>query len=280
MKLLLGHSPDADDAFMFYAMAKGLVNLRGHEYEHVLQDIETLNRRCRKGELDVSAVSFHAYTTLADEYTLLPCGASFGDGYGPCLVAKKKYSRVEMKKLRIAVPGLLTSAYLTLQLYLGLPHGKFQAVVVPFDKIQDEILAEKVDAGLIIHEGQLTYAEEGFTLCEDLGQWWARETGGLPLPLGGNVVRRALGPALRKRVSDILTASIQFSLDHRPEAVAHSLQWARDMGKDLADRFVGMYVNHWTLDYGERGRESIRRFLARGQAMGAIPKAPPLEFVV
>ncbi len=167
MKLLLGHSPDADDAFMFYAMAKGLVNLRGHDYEHILQDIETLNRRCQKGELDVSAVSFHAYTTIADKYALLSCGASFGDGYGPCLVAKKKYSREELRKLRIAVPGLLTSAYLTLQLYLGLPHGKFQAVVVPFDKIQDEILAGKVDAGLLIHEGQLTYAEEGFTLCED-----------------------------------------------------------------------------------------------------------------
>ena len=190
MKLSLGHSPDADDAFMFYAMAKGLVNLRGHDYEHILQDIETLNRRCQKGELDVSAVSFHAYTSIADQYALLPCGASFGDGYGPCLVAKKKYHREDLKKLRIAVPGLMTSAYLTLQLYLGLPHGKFQAVVVPFDKIQDEILAGKVDAGLLIHEGQLTYAEEGFTLCEDLGQWWAKETGGLPLPLGGNVVRR------------------------------------------------------------------------------------------
>lgn len=274
MKLLLGHSPDADDAFMFYAMAKGLVNLRGHEYEHVLQDIETLNRRCRKGELDVSAVSFHAYTTLADEYTLLPCGASFGDGYGPCLVAKKKYSRVEMKKLRIAVPGLLTSAYLTLQLYLGLPHGKFQAVVVPFDKIQDEILAGKVDAGLIIHEGQLTYAEEGFTLCEDLGQWWARETGGLPLPLGGNVVRRALGPEVIGAVTGTLRESVRYGLDHRQAGVRHAMPLSRGMDETRTDKFIGMYVNELTLDFGPRGRAGLKEFFDRSQAQGLIARNP------
>jgi len=274
MKLLLGHSPDADDAFMFYAMAKGLVNLRGHEYEHVLQDIETLNRRCQKGELDVSAVSFHAYTTLADNYSLLPCGASFGDGYGPCLVAKKKYSRDELKKLRIAVPGLLTSAYLTLQLYLGLPHGNFSAVVIPFDQIQDEILAGKVDAGLIIHEGQLTYAEEGFTLCEDLGEWWARETGGLPLPLGGNVVRRDLGPEVIADVTETLRESVRYGLDHRQAGVRHALPLSRGMDEQRTDKFIGMYVNELTLDFGSRGRAGLREFYHRASAAGLISRRP------
>jgi 1,4-dihydroxy-6-naphthoate synthase len=274
MKLLLGHSPDADDAFMFYAMAKGLVNLRGHEYEHVLQDIETLNRRCQKGELDVSAVSFHAYTTLADNYSLLPCGASFGDGYGPCLVAKKKYSRDELKKLRLAVPGLLTSAYLTLQLYLGLPHGKFPAVVIPFDQIQDEILAGKVDAGLIIHEGQLTYAEDGFTLCEDLGEWWARETGGLPLPLGGNVVRRDLGPEVIADVTETLRQSVRYGLDHRQAGVRHALPLSRGMDEQRTDKFIGMYVNDLTLDFGPRGRAGLREFYHRASAAGLISQQP------
>jgi 1,4-dihydroxy-6-naphthoate synthase len=274
MKLLLGHSPDADDAFMFYAMAKGLVNLRGHEYEHVLQDIETLNRRCQKGELDVSAVSFHAYTTLADNYSLLPCGASFGDGYGPCLVAKKKYSRDELKKLRLAVPGLLTSAYLALQLYLGLPHGKFPAVVIPFDQIQDEILAGKVDAGLIIHEGQLTYAEDGFTLCEDLGEWWARETGGLPLPLGGNVVRRDLGPEVIADVTETLRQSVRYGLDHRQAGVRHALPLSRGMDEQRTDKFIGMYVNDLTLDFGPRGRAGLREFYHRASAAGLISQQP------
>lgn len=275
MKLLLGHSPDADDAFMFYAMAKGLVNLRGHEYEHILQDIETLNRRCQKNELDVSAVSFHAYTTIADQYALLPCGASFGDGYGPCLVAKKKYSRDELKQLRIAVPGLLTSAYLTLQLYLGLPHGKFQAVVIPFDKIQDEILAEKVDAGLLIHEGQLTYTEEGFTLCEDLGKWWAEETGGLPLPLGGNVVRRDLGPKVMAAVTETLRESVRYGLDHRQAGVRHALPLSRGMDERRTDKFIGMYVNELTLDFGVRGQAALQEFYQRSKSAGLI-RAKPL----
>ena len=271
MKLLLGHSPDADDAFMFYAMAKGLVNLRGHEYAHILQDIETLNRRCQKEELDVSAVSFHAYTTIADRYELLPCGASFGDGYGPCLVAKKKYSREELKNLRIAVPGLLTSAYLTLQLYLSLPHGKFRAIVVPFDKIQEEIQAGNVDAGLIIHEGQLTYAEEGFTLCEDLGQWWARETGGLPLPLGGNVVRRNLGPKVIAAVTETLRESVRYGLEHRQAGVRHALPLSRGMDENRTDKFIGMYVNELTLDFGPRGRAGLKEFFERSWAQGLIP---------
>ena len=274
MKLLLGHSPDADDSFMFYAMAKDLVNLRGHEYDHVLQDIETLNRRCQKGELDVSAVSFHAYTTIADRYALLLCGASFGDGYGPCLVAKKKYSREDLKKLRIAVPGLLTSAYLTLQLYLGLPHGRFPAVIVPFDKIQDEILAGKVDAGLLIHEGQLTYQEEGFTLCEDLGKWWAMETGGLPLPLGGNVVRRDLGSEVIAAVTATLRESVRYGLDHRQAGVRHALPLSRGMDEKRTDKFIGMYVNELTLDFGPRGQSALREFYRRAKQAGLIQANP------
>jgi 1,4-dihydroxy-6-naphthoate synthase len=274
VKLALGHSPDADDAFMFYAMAKGLVNLRGHEYEHILQDIETLNRRCQKGELDVSAVSFHAYTTLAGQYALLPCGASFGDGYGPCLVAKRKYTQEDLKKVRIAVPGLLTSAYLTLQLYLGLPHGNFQAVVVPFDKIQDEIGAGRVDAGLLIHEGQLTYAEEGFTLCEDLGQWWAKETGGLPLPLGGNVVRRALGAAVIAAVTETLRESVRYGLEHRQAGVRHALPLSRGMDETRTDKFIGMYVNELTLDFGPRGLAGLKEFYGRSRAQGLIATSP------
>jgi 1,4-dihydroxy-6-naphthoate synthase len=274
VKLALGHSPDADDAFMFYAMAKGLVNLRGHEYEHILQDIETLNRRCQKGELDVSAVSFHAYTTLAGQYALLPCGASFGDGYGPCLVAKRKYTQEDLKKVRIAVPGLLTSAYLTLQLYLGLPHGNFQAVVVPFDKIQDEISAGRVDAGLLIHEGQLTYAEEGFTLCEDLGQWWAKETGGLPLPLGGNVVRRALGAEVIAAVTETLRESVRYGLEHRQAGVRHALPLSRGMDETRTDKFIGMYVNELTLDFGPRGLAGLKEFYGRSRAQGLIATSP------
>ena len=274
MKLLLGHSPDADDAFMFYAMAKNLVNLRGHDYEHILQDIETLNRRCQATELDVSAVSFHAYTKISDHYALLPCGASFGDGYGPCLVAKKKYSREEMKKLRIGIPGLLTSAYLTLQLYLGLPHGSFQAINIPFDQIQQAILDERVDAGLIIHEGQLTYQEEGFTLCEDLGAWWARDTQGLPLPLGGNVVRRDLGLKTISEVTETLRESVRYALDHRQAGVRHALPLSRGLDEKRTDKFIGMYVNDLTLDFGPRGKAGLREFMNRAKAQGLIEKIP------
>ena len=261
---------------MFFAMAKGLVSLRGHEYEHILQDIETLNRRCQRGELDVSAVSFHAYTTIADQYALLPCGASFGDGYGPCLVAKRKFSREDLKKLRIAIPGLLTSAYLTLQLYLGLRHGEFQAIVLPFDRIQDEILAGKVDAGLIIHEGQLTYAEQGLTLCEDLGTWWAQETGGLPLPLGGNVVRRDLGPEVIASVTDTLQESIRYGLEHRLAGVRHAMPLSRGMDEKRTDQFIGMYVNELTLDFGPRGRAGLKEFYHRAKRAGLIPAVPAI----
>jgi len=274
MKLSLGHSPDSDDAFMFYAMAKNLVNLRGHEFTHILQDIETLNRRCQANELDISAVSFPAYTRIADRYALLPCGASFGDGYGPCLVAKKKIDRETMKTMRIGIPGLLTSAYLTLQLYLGLPHGSFQAVNLPFDKIQEEILAGRVDAGLIIHEGQLTYSEEGFTLCEDLGVWWAKDTGGLPLPLGGNVVRRDLGPELIASVTETLRESVCYALDHREAGVRHALPLSRGMDEKRTDQFIGMYVNDLTLDFGDRGRAGLKEFFGRAHKSGLIPKIP------
>jgi 1,4-dihydroxy-6-naphthoate synthase len=279
LTLTLGHSPDPDDAFMFYGLAKDLVPSPGLRFEHILQDIQTLNERATRGELDISAISIHAYAHVSDTYALLLSGASMGDGYGPMLVSKQKFDRDEVAKKRIAVPGKMTSAFLALQLWLGKRADEFDFVVVPFDEIFTAVRSGKADVGLIIHEGQLTYANEGLVVCEDLGIWWGRENGGLPLPLGGNVIHKRHAPALRKQVSDVLTASIRYSLDHRPEAVAHALQWARDMGHDLADKFVGMYVYHWTLDYGERGRESIRRFLARGQAMGVVPKAPPLEFV-
>jgi len=261
---------------MFYAMAKNLVNLRGHEYEHILQDIETLNRRCQANELDVSAVSFHAYTKISDRYALLPCGASFGDGYGPCLVAKKKYSREDIKKLRLGIPGLLTSAYLTLQLYLGLPHGSFQALNLPFDQIQQAILDGKVDAGLIIHEGQLTYREEGFTLCEDLGKWWAKETRGLPLPLGGNVVRRDLGPKVISDVTETLRESVRYALDHRQAGVRHALPLSRGMNEKRTDKFIGMYVNDLTLDFGPRGKAGLKEFFGRSKAAGLIGEAPQI----
>jgi 1,4-dihydroxy-6-naphthoate synthase len=299
--LTLGHSPDPDDAFMFYGLAKELIPTHGYRFEHVLQDIQTLNERATRGELDISAISIHAYTYVSDQYALLPSGASMGDGYGPMLVASKKFTKEEVARKKIAVPGAMTSAFLALQLWLGNASprsSKFQSpvsnppstinhqpstfdyIVVPFDKIFEAVRAGKADVGLIIHEGQLTYQNEGLVLCEDLGAWWGRENDDLPLPLGGNVIHKRHEPTVRKAVSDILTASIQFSLDHRAEAVQHALQFARDMGRDLADKFVGMYVNHWTLDYGEKGRESIRRFLGRAYERGLIPHRQELEFVV
>ncbi|HEX5400043.1 MAG TPA: MqnA/MqnD/SBP family protein, partial [Verrucomicrobiae bacterium] len=209
-----------------------------------------------------------------------PSGASMGDGYGPMLVAKQKFSRDEILKKKIAVPGTMTSAFLALQLWLEKPAQEFSYVVVPFDEIFKVVREGKADVGLIIHEGQLTYQNEGLVVCEDLGVWWGRQNDGLPLPLGGNVIHKKFTPEIRRKISDILTASIQFSLDHRAEAVQHALQFARDMGRDLADQFVGMYVNHWTLDYGERGREAIRRFLGRAFERGLIPHRQELEFVV
>ena len=278
--LTLGHSPDPDDAFMFYGLAKGLIPTDGFEFEHILQDIQTLNERASRGELDISAISIHAYAYVSDKYALLPGGASMGDGYGPILVAKQHLSKEEVGRKRIAVPGTMTSAFLALQLWLNKPAKQIDYVVVPFDQIFQAVRSGKADVGLIIHEGQLTYRNEGLQLCEDLGLWWGSENDGLRLPLGANVINKRFEPAIRKSISDILTASIQYSLEHRPEAVQHALQYARDMGRDLADKFVGMYVNHWTLDYGEKGRESIRRFLGSAFERGLIPHRQELEFVV
>jgi 1,4-dihydroxy-6-naphthoate synthase len=278
--LTLGHSPDPDDAFMFYALARELIPTHGFRFEHILQDIQTLNERATRGELDITAISIHAYAYVCDQYALLPSGASMGDGYGPMLVAKQHFTRDEIARRKIAVPGTMTSAFLALQLWLGRPAKEFDFVVVPFDQIFRAVRDGVADVGLIIHEGQLTYRNEGLQLCEDLGIWWGRENDGLPLPLGGNVIHKRFDPATRKTISDILTASIRYSLDHRADAVQRALQYARDMGRDLADQFVGMYVNHWTLDYGEKGRESIRRFLGRAFRQGLIPRAPELEFVV
>ena len=277
--LTLGHSPDPDDAFMFYGLAKGLIPTEEFQFEHILQDIQTLNERATRGELDISAISVHAYAYVSERYALLPSGASMGDGYGPMLVAKHQFAKAEVARKRIAVPGAMTSAFLALQLWLGKPAREFDYMVVPFDQIFQAVRAGQADIGLIIHEGQLTYHQEGLSVCADLGAWWSGQNGGLPLPLGANVIHKRFPPPVRKAVSDILTASIHYSLEHRPEAVQHALQYARDMGQELADRFVGMYVNHWTLDYGDKGRESIRRFLGQGYEQGLIPHRQELEFV-
>ncbi len=277
--LTLGHSPDPDDAFMFYALAKDRIPTHGWRFEHVLQDIQTLNERAMRGELDITAISLHAYAYVGDQYALLPSGASMGDGYGPLLVARERLGRAELARRRIAVPGVMTSAFLALQLWLDRPARELDFVVVPFDQIFAAVKTGRAEAGLIIHEGQLTWQNEGLVVCEDLGAWWSRENDGLPLPLGGNAIHRRHAPEVRRQVAEILTASIRFGLDHRAEAVEYAMQYARAMGRELADRFVGMYVNHWTLDYGERGRASIRRFLGRAAERGFIPRAPELEFV-
>lgn len=277
--LTLGHSPDPDDAFMFYGLARGLVPTKGYAFEHVLQDIQTLNERATRGELDITAISIHAYAYVSGQYALLPCGASMGDGYGPTVVAKTALSREEVARRTIAVPGKMTSAFLALQLWLQRPASNLKILVVPFDQIFLAVRDGRADAGLIIHEGQLTYKNQGLVLCQDLGEWWQEENDGLPLPLGANVIHKRFAPAARSEISCILKTSIQFSLDHRSEALEHALQYARDMGHDLADQFVGMYVNHWTLDYGERGREAIRRFLGQAYEHGLIAHKQELEFV-
>ncbi len=264
---------------MFYGLAKELLPTGEFRFKHILQDIQTLNERATRGELDITAISIHAYAYVSDKYALLPSGASMGDGYGPMLVSKSALSKTEVARQRIAVPGTMTSAFLALQLWLDKPAKELNYVVVPFDQIFKTVRTGAADVGLIIHEGQLTYRNEGLQVCQDLGAWWAAENGGLPLPLGGNVIHKRFDPATRKTISDILTTSIQFSLDHRAEAVRHAMQFARDMSRDLADKFVGMYVNHWTLDYGEKGRESIRRFLGRSFERGFIPHRQELEFV-
>ena len=272
----VGHSPDPDDAFMFYGIASGSVDTEGYEIEQVLEDIESLNRRALAGELEVSAVSIHAYPHLADRYALMHCGASMGDGYGPCVVAASSFDPGELGSKTIAVPGTLTSAFLALRLYLG---REFDYRVVPFDQIPQAVNRGDVDAGLIIHESQITYRDEGLKLIVDLGVWWGERTGGLPLPLGGNVVRKDLGDEAMRSLTRILEASIDYGLSHRAPALRYSLDFGRGLDESLTDRFVGMYVNELTRDYGDRGREAIRRFLAEGREIGLVPEFGRVEFV-
>ncbi|MEP0841891.1 MAG: ABC transporter substrate-binding protein [Phycisphaerae bacterium] len=274
--LLLGHSPDPDDAFMFYGLAAGKVDSGPWRFEHVLQDIQTLNERALRGELHVTAISIHAYPYVADRYALTHCGSSMGDGYGPMVVARTPMAPADLKGRRIAVPGTMTTAFLALNLCLG--KGAFEHEVVMFDRILDHVAAGKADAGLIIHEGQLTYQNQRLACVVDLGRWWREQTG-YPLPLGGNVIRRDLGADNMRAVTAILKASIQYSLDHRAAAVEHALAYARDMGRELADRFVGMYVNHWTLDYGQTGRAAVRELLRRGHRAGLVPDPGPIDFI-
>jgi 1,4-dihydroxy-6-naphthoate synthase len=270
----VAHSPDSDDAFMFYALAAGKIDTEGLTYVHELQDIETLNQRAMRGELEVTAVSIHAYAYLSDRYALLPHGASMGDRYGPRLVARTPMSGTEIAGKRIAIPGKLTSAYLALRLF----EPNFEPVVTPFDQIEDAVVRGDVDLGLLIHEGQLTYADNGLHLIQDLGEWWFGETG-LPLPLGGNVIRKDLGEAMTRKISRHLHDSIAYGLDHRTAALDHSMQFARGLDRSKADTFVGMYVNDWTLDYGDRGRQAVRLFLDRGVSAGLIDKSVTVEFV-
>ncbi len=287
----LGHSPDPDDAFMFYAIAQNKIDLRGYRFEHQLEDIQTLNERARRGELHISAISIHAYAYVADKYALLPCGASMGDGYGPVVIRKRSTLNIQhptsnegppnesaarefLKGKKIAVPGKMTSAFLALQLFLG----EFKFTVVPFDRIFDAVKSGSVDAGLIIHEGQLTYARSGFEKIVDLGEWWKRKTG-LPLPLGGNVVRKDIPPPVRRDLSEIIRESIDYGLAHRDEVVVYSLAYARDMNTHLASQFIAMYVNEFTRDYGEIGRSAIRKFLAEAHDNGYVDAPIELEFV-
>jgi 1,4-dihydroxy-6-naphthoate synthase len=273
----LAHSPDSDDAFMFYALAAGKIDTGGRRYEHELQDIETLNQRALEGELDVTAVSIHAYAYLAERYALLSHGASMGDRYGPRLVAKAPPPpdpRAGIRGKRVAIPGRLTTAALALRLY----QPDFEAAVVPFDRIEDAVLQGEVDAGLLIHEGQLTYSQGGLNLWADMGEWWHGETG-LPLPLGGNAVRRDLGDELIGQISRDLKASIVYGLEHREEALSHAMQYARGLERVAADEFVGMYVNEYTVDYGEAGRRAVQLLLERAAHAGIIPSRVPLSFV-
>lgn len=276
----VGHSPDPDDAFMFHALANDKIDTGDYEFRHELVDIETLNRRAFSGELELTAVSLHGYAYLTDIYALCPCGASMGDRYGPMVVAKQKHSLEELRGKTIAVPGTLTTAYLALRMCLG---KDFSHVVVPFDQILDAVEAgqfagQAIEAGLIIHEGQLTYGERKLQLSVDLGQWWFDETG-LPLPLGANAIRKDLGMDVMRDVNRLLKESIGYGLAHRQEALDYALQYGRDLDRSKADTFVGMYVNDWTLDFGPRGRQAVRELLARGHAAGVIPQLIEPEFV-
>jgi len=273
-EIRLAHSPDSDDAFMFYALATHKVRTPGLKFAHVLADIETLNRAANEETYDVTALSFAAYPYLREKYVLLGCGASFGEGYGPTVVASHALHRADLNGKRIAVPGLRTTGYLTLKLL----EPNFEAVIIPFDKILDAVRDGTVDAGLLIHEGQLLFAQAGLHRVVDLGQWWQEQTG-LPLPLGGNAIRRALGPDLGLQVARALRQSVSFALEHREEALNYALQFARNMDPDMADKFVGMYVNRWTLSYGEQGRQAVRELLSRGAAAGVIQGSADPDFL-
>jgi len=271
----VGHSPDPDDAFMFHALANDKIETGRYRFTHELQDIETLNRRALKGELELTAVSLHGYAFVTDKYALCSCGASMGDNYGPMVVARQPWRIDDLKGKKIAVPGTLTTAFLSLKLLLG---DSFQFEVHPFDEILNIVAAGKADAGLIIHEGQLTYQKQGLHLVVDLGCWWHDQTG-LPLPLGGNAIRRDLGPTAMKEVTGLLRESIRYGLDHRKEALKHAEQYGRDLDEARTDKFVGMYVNDWTIDFGQRGREAVATLLDRGYRAGIIPNPVQLEFI-
>lgn len=271
----VAHSPDSDDAFMFYALAKDKIDTGEFRFDHVLSDIQTLNQEALKGTYEVSAISFHAFPQVSDRYALLPSGSSMGDRYGPMVIAREPFAPSVLREKKVAVPGLMTTAFLALRLY----EPNIDYVVMPFNEILPAVAEGKVDLGLIIHEGQLTYAQSGLHKIVDLGEWWFEKTGGLPLPLGGNVVRKDLGPENCLKVSDILRKAIQYSLDHRPEALDYALSFARGMDPKTADRFVGMYVNELTVDYGERGRAALRRLFEEATAKKLIPEMPSLQFV-
>ena len=273
-EISVAHSPDSDDAFMFYGLATNKVRVSGLKFSHTLSDIETLNRKAREAFYDLTAISFHAYPYLQENYALLSSGGSVGDGYGPMIVANKEYTVEQIKKKKIAVPGTLTTAYLVLKLFAP----DIQTEVVPFDQIIPQIIEGRYEAGLIIHEGQLTYAKSGLQRIVDFGKWWREQTG-LPLPLGGNAIKRELGSELMHEVSDALKESIQYALDHREEALEYAMQFARDLDRQLAGRFVSMYVNERTLDYGAEGRQAIARLLDMGYEQGIIPHKPKLDFV-
>lgn len=273
-EITLGHSPDPDDAFMFYALATDSIETEGLRFNHIIQDIETLNRRAMNAELDVTAISIHAYAYVLDRYALLTSGASMGDNYGPLVIAREPMTLDQLRAATIAVPGLMTTAYLALRLCVG----EANTIVIPFDEIMNVVESGQADAGLLIHEGQLTYSSRGFEKVIDLGEWWKAETG-LPLPLGGNAIKKSLGPEMIERVSRLLRESIEFGLAHRDEAVRHSMAYARGMQTDLTDRFVGMYVNDYTIEYGDEGRRAVELLLKRGYEAGILPGPVELEFV-